>query len=235
MGDPLLCLRGVSLSFGGTRALDAVDLTVDSKVTGLAGPNGAGKTTLLNVVTGLVTQDNGGIAMLGRDIGKLPAPLRIGLGLGRTFQHPVLVSALTVREHLGFTARRRAGMTAEEIISALGLRRWQDRPIGTLPYGVRKLVDIGRALSGGPRLLLCDEPLSGLDEASRNAMIETLAAIADRGIGLLVIEHDLARLKALADTLVVLGWGRVIAQGQPATVLADPAVREAYGGSLTLL
>lgn len=234
MADPLLRLEDVCVSFGGMRALDRVDLVVDQRVTGIVGPNGAGKTTLLNVMTGLIAQDRGEIAMLGRQIGRLAPPRRIRLGLGRTFQHPVLVPGVTVLEHLGFAAKRPGGPATAAIIAELGLSRWQDQPVGALPYGVRKLVDIGRALSGGPRVLLCDEPLSGLDEASRNAMIDTLAAIAGRGIGMLVIEHDLARLQAFADTLVVLGWGKVIAQGQPAAVLAEPAVRDAYGGTLTL-
>lgn len=234
MADPLLRLSDVSVSFGGTRALDQVDLVVSQRVTGIVGPNGAGKTTLLNVMTGLIAQDRGEIAMLGRQIGGLAPARRARLGLGRTFQHPVLVPAMTVREHLALTSKRSAGPEATRIIADLGLTRWQDQPAEALPYGVRKLVDIGRALSGAPSVLLCDEPLSGLDEAARNAMIDTLAAIAGRGIGMLVIEHDLARIQAFADTLVVLGWGKVIARGQPADVLADPAVHDAYSGALAV-
>jgi branched-chain amino acid transport system ATP-binding protein len=122
----------------------------------------------------------------------------------------------------------------DEVIDRLDLGPWLDRDVATIPYGVRKLLDLGRALVTRPRLLLCDEPMSGLDDAARDATVVILAELARSGIRLLVIEHDLRRLATIADHLVVLDFGQVIAAGAPSSVLAEPAVQAAYGGSLQM-
>ncbi|HEX6501128.1 MAG TPA: ATP-binding cassette domain-containing protein [Micromonosporaceae bacterium] len=233
MSDSRLVLRDVTVRFGGNTALDAVTLTADAPVTGIVGPNGAGKTTLLNVVAGFVRPQTGSVRLGTRELGDLAPHRRARAGVGRTFQHPVLVPMLTVAESLRLAARRGGdGMTVTDVVDLLGLGPWLDRDAHVLPYGVRKAVDIGRALVGGPRVLLCDEPLSGLDDAARDVTVQVLRTVARRGVRLVVIEHDLARIAALAQCLVVLDAGQVVTVGEPADVLADERVRAAYTGTL---
>jgi branched-chain amino acid transport system ATP-binding protein len=229
--DPrTLQLTDVTVHFGGNTALDGVSLSADAPITGVVGPNGAGKTTLLNAVAGFVRPSRGRVRLGDRDLRRLPPHRRARVGVGRTFQHPVLVPMLTVGESLRLAGGPQAGV--DEVIDLLDLRPWLDRDAHSLPYGVRKAVDIGRALLGSPRVLLCDEPLSGLDDPARDQMVEVLRALAEREVRLMVIEHDLARIAALAQCLVVLDAGRKIAEGKPDEVLADARVRTAYTGTL---
>jgi branched-chain amino acid transport system ATP-binding protein len=232
---PESCLElvEVDVRFGGTHAADAVSLRLDRPVTGIVGPNGAGKTTLLNVMTGLQAPDRGQVRLDGRDIGHLSTARRAGLGIGRSFQHPTLVPMMTVAENLTVGISRRAARQAlSHFGELLGLGPWLRREVHVLPYGVRKLLDLGRALVAEPTWLLCDEPLAGLDEPARDGMLDVLGRIAGSGVRLVLVEHDLPRVTRLADWLVVLDLGRKLAEGPPREALADPAVKSAYSGTL---
>jgi ABC-type branched-subunit amino acid transport system ATPase component len=229
-GSPALIVRGVSVAFGGTKAIDDLSFTFDSGTLGIVGPNGAGKSTILNVLSGFIRPNSGSILYDNRELLRKPAYSRSSLSIGRTFQDPVHAEAMTVRENL-FSGRT-STMTddAAQLLTLLNLEQWFDRDVGGLPYGVRKLLDNGRALVKVPHLLLCDEPLSGLDEDERNHMEETLSRIALGGVSLIVVEHDVARIRRLADRIIAVETGRIIADGAPDHVLADPAVIAAFTG-----
>ncbi len=228
---PALVLSNVCLSFGGARAIDDLSFSFDSGVLGIVGPNGAGKSSILNVLSGFIRPQTGSVRYGERELLRVPAFSRSRMSIGRTFQDPVHAEAMTVRENLfsGLPAWR---LTEEqrEMLALLDLEHWYSRDVGALPYGVRKLLDIGRALIRGPRLLLCDEPLSGLDEAERNQMEHTLTRIAAGGVSLIVVEHDVARIRRLAHRIIAVETGRKIADGTPGEVLADPAVIAAFTG-----
>lgn len=233
MTAPVLTLENLSVRFGGVHAVQDVGFTCAGGVTGIVGPNGAGKTTVLNAVSGFVTPFGGRVRLGEHDVTRQPAHVRVRAGVARSFQTPVLAPQLTVRENLeaGGRADVPDHFSARVLIADLGLAEWMDRHVGALPYGARKLLDIARALRTGPRLLLCDEPLSGLDDGQRDQMVAILSAIAGRGVRLVVVEHDVPRIRGLADQLVVMNLGAKIADGAPDDVLADDAVVEAFLGS----
>jgi ABC-type branched-subunit amino acid transport system ATPase component len=217
--------------YGGFHALDGVTACLTGQISAVVGPNGAGKTTLLNVVSGMVRPCRGVVRWDGRDITAIPASRRCGLGIARSFQHPALVPMLTVAENLtAGVPRSRARGVLDDVVDMLDLAPWMGHDIAVAPYGVRKLIDLGRALVTGPRLLLCDEPLSGLDAGARDRMCEVLRRIAGTGIAIVVVEHDLPRVAGLAGHLVVLDFGRKAAEGPPAKALGEPAAVAAYGG-----
>lgn len=228
--DAPLVLSDVNVTFGGVRAVRDVSATCTGPVTGIVGPNGAGKTTVLNVISGIV-RPRAGTVRLGRlDLTRAPAHAHAGIGIARSFQTPVLVPALTVRENLA-TVPARGDFPLDRVVTMIGLHRWLDVDVGALPYGARKLLDVGRALLTGPHLLLCDEPLSGLDDAERDRMVALLRDIADGGVRLVVIEHDVPRIRRLADQLVVMNLGAKIADGPPERVLGRAEVIAAFIGS----
>jgi branched-chain amino acid transport system ATP-binding protein len=237
--------------FGGITALDSVSLSVGGgEAVGLVGPNGAGKTTLFNCLLGLLRPDAGRIRFEGRDLIGLPVHRRARLGLGRTFQRMELFSEMTVREHLLVAERARRGTgrlwkdllnrgapTAEEEVEAdavlelVGLTAVADRAIESLTLGHGRLVELGRALMTRPRLLLLDEPSSGLDQAESLALAGVLDTVRhERGTAILLVEHDLAMVQRVVERLYVLDFGRLLASGERDAVLADPAVRAAYLG-----
>lgn len=247
--------RDVTVRFGGLVALSDVTLRVPpASVVGLVGPNGAGKSTLFAVLSGLLRPSSGTVLMDGDDITAVSPQERARRGLARTFQHPELFTELTVREHvvLGYRLRhsrrrvwtdlvtgggfRRAhtdeDARVDEILEALQLVQHAHRPVSGLPLGTSRLVEIARALAVEPTVLLLDEPSSGLDARETDQLVATLSTIvADRGVSLLLVEHDVDLVVGISDLVHVLDFGTTIYEGPPDQVRADPAVRAAYLGS----
>ena len=248
---PLLEAVEVGKRFGGISALSEVSLSVEGgEAVGLVGPNGAGKTTLFNCLLGLLRPDAGRITFDGRDLLGMPVHRRARLGIGRTFQRMELFAEMTVREHLLVAGRARRGDgrlwkdllnqgaprpgeedEVDELLDRIGLRPVANRATESLTLGYGRLVELGRALMTRPRLLLLDEPSSGLDQDESLALAGVLERVRrDRGTAILLVEHDLAMVERLASRLYVLDFGRLIASGPQEEVLADPAVRKAYLG-----
>jgi branched-chain amino acid transport system ATP-binding protein len=251
MNDGSLEVREVTVRFGGLTALEAVSLTAaPNQVTGIIGPNGAGKTTLLNVLCGFVRPDAGSVTFGGRELTRLRPHQLAGVGIARTLQGVGLFSGLSVTENVmvGATCHARAGVLSgllggpradrderqlrERAMQALELVGVADLAAampGTLAYGVRKRVALARALVARPRLLLLDEPASGLSEQELPELGALLAKLA-ADITMVVIEHRMDLMMSVCDTIVVLDFGKVIATGTPAQVQEDPAVTAAYLG-----
>jgi branched-chain amino acid transport system ATP-binding protein len=255
MTSALLEIESVSLSFAGVRALDGVSLGVpEGALVAVIGPNGAGKTSLFNCVSGLYRPSSGAVRFAGRDITRLAPHAIAALGVARMFQNLALFENMTVldnlligRHHLcrtGFLrnafftpATRREEIAhrrrVEEVIDFLDLERYREIPVLVLPYGVRKRVELGRALCMEPRLLLLDEPTAGLNQEETEEMARFVLDVKEElGITQILIEHELPFVLDLADTVAVLDFGRLIAEGTPDEVRRDPRVVEAYiGGS----
>ena len=236
----LLETVGVTVRFGGVTALDAVGIGAEAgTVTGLIGPNGAGKTTLFNVVTGLQTAAAGRILVDGRDVTAMAVHQRARLGIARTFQRLELFGSLTVRENVTAAGQIRRLWSrqrfdvhheAEAILERVGLRELADVPSHTLPAGLARLTELARALATRPRLLLLDEPGSGLDQAESEAFGRLLASLAAEGTGVLLVEHDMDLVMAACSWIHVLDFGVHLMSGTPAEVRADPRVQQAYLG-----
>lgn len=234
---PLLSLSQVRVTYGGMVAVNDVDIDVpEGAIVGLIGPNGAGKTTLIDAVSGFVPA-TGEMRLAGRRIDALRPHQRIRSAIGRTFQGIELWDDLTVRENVvvGLAAgsgrdrpSRPAALAA--ILDTLGLGEVADRPAGELSQGQRQLVSIARALVGGPRLLLLDEPAGGLDSAESLWLADRLRDVRATGVSILLVDHDMSLVLGLCDHIYVLDFGTVIASGKPATIRADRAVAEAYLG-----
>ncbi len=228
----------VSVQFAGLRALDAVSLTLQrGEIVGLIGPNGSGKTTLINAITGYVPLTNGQIYVSGRRISGLP-PHRIAHhGIRRTFQTIRLFKQLTTLENVEAAAvaagqsRRAASKLAHATLERLALSDRARQTAESLPYGEQRRLEIARALVTAPPFLLLDEPAAGLNESESDSLLNILIGIvrAD-GCGLLIIDHDMRLIMRLCDRLHVLNYGRTIAEGDPASVRANPDVIAAYLG-----
>jgi branched-chain amino acid transport system ATP-binding protein len=248
----LLSAEGVSKRFGGVAALRDVSLEVDAhEAVGLVGPNGAGKTTLFNCLLGVLRPDRGTITFDGRSLVGLPIYRRARLGIGRTFQRMELFAGLTPREHLLVAERARRGdgrlwkdllnrsapsndeiAAVEVVLALLGLDDVADAPVEALSLGRGRLVELGRALVGSPRLLLLDEPSSGLDAGETAALVEVLERVrAERGTAVLLVEHDLDMVQRAVSRLYVIDAGAILAAGPTAEVMHDAAVRRAYLGA----
>jgi branched-chain amino acid transport system ATP-binding protein len=237
----LLDVRNITMRFGGHVALDEVRLHADpGYVTALIGPNGAGKTTLFNVICGLLVPSGGEVVLDGRDVTKLKPYKRARLGLARTFQRLELWSLLTVRENVQVAAELRAEYgkdgvdprsEVEAIVARVGLTDRIDERVDELPTGQARLVEIARALATKPKLLLLDEPASGLDDAESEQLGVLLRALAAEGLAVLIVEHDVQLVMDISDRIFVLDFGRIIAEGDPAAIRVDPAVQAAYLGS----
>jgi ABC-type branched-subunit amino acid transport system ATPase component/ABC-type branched-subunit amino acid transport system permease subunit len=256
---PRLVVEGVTKHFGGVLALDDVSFAVGSgEIVGVLGPNGAGKTTLFDVISGFVPADRGAVTLGAgtgsRELTTLPAHSRARLGLGRSFQDGRLFPALTVFEtiavareravrvrdpisaalHLPRVARSEAAVRArvDELIDLLGLGAYADKFVHELSTGTRRFVDLACVLAHEPSVLLLDEPSSGIAQREAEALAPMLRDVRDHlGASLLVIEHDLTLLRTVSDRLVALDLGRVVATGDPATVLDHPAVVRSYLGT----
>lgn len=252
-----LRVEGVSVSFGGLVALDDVTFDVSpGEIVGLIGPNGAGKTTLLNVVSGFIRPNRGAVRLKRTTISGQPVHRRAREGLGRTYQRVTLFPELTVEQHVllaqdlgggpgrpatfvGAAAPTRVvdgphpgrASGAAAALAPFGLEVWAGASVADLPLGVARLVELAMVFSLHPAVLLLDEPMSGLSVAERRRLSELLTALrAASGTTVLMVEHDIDTTVRIADRLVVLDFGRVIAEGPPRDVIADPAVRAAYFG-----
>jgi ABC-type branched-subunit amino acid transport system ATPase component/ABC-type branched-subunit amino acid transport system permease subunit len=233
-GPPVLRVADLSVAFGGVRAVDGVDLEVgEGELVGLIGPNGAGKTTLVDAITGFV-HATGGVRLGERDIAALTPHERAGAGVARTWQGTELFGDLDVRENLAVALRTRAGEEVgpevDDVLERMGLGGVAEAMPHELSEGQRKLVGLARALVARPRLLCLDEPAAGLDTAESEILGRRLRDLADHGQSTLLIDHDMGLVLGICDRVVVLEFGRVIADGVPDAVRADPAVIAAYLG-----
>lgn len=236
---PLLDVRDVAVRFGGIVALDGVSFAVEpGSIVGLIGPNGSGKTTLLNCVSGVLAPTSGTARLDGVDIGHRPAHEVARAGVVRTFQSMRLFRRLTSLQNVEVSAlaagrvrRGRSHEYARKLLADLGLSQLEDRDAATLSYGDQRRLEIARALAATPRFLLLDEPAAGMNEAESDELRDSIRRIRDdRGCGVLAVEHDLRLIMQLCEKIYVLNEGRVISEGTPHEVRADPAVVAAYIG-----
>lgn len=252
---PILAARDISVRFGGVSALTEVDIEVAPEaIVGLIGPNGAGKTTLLSVLSGLRRPRGGQVFLEGMDVTDVPAHRRARAGLARTFQLPELFAGLTVREHLSLPWRLRFDRSrlwrdlvnargwrrppssererVGELLEWLGLTRLAGAPVAGLSLGHSRLVEVGRALAGSPKVVLLDEPLSGLDAAESVHLAMTLHRLVDNEkVSFLLVDHDVDLVLARSTRVFVLDFGELIAHGTSEEIRNNEAVRIAYLGS----
>ncbi|MGK2947965.1 MAG: ABC transporter ATP-binding protein [Acidimicrobiales bacterium] len=243
----LLEVEQVSVSFGGVKALHLVDLDVAAaQATGLIGPNGAGKTTLFNAICGLQPIGDGLVKLSDRDITGVAAHKRARLGIARTFQRLEVFSSMSVRDNVRVAAdvrrswvgrRQRSGPSpedrTEEILDRVGLRAVADDLVDSLPTGLARLVEVGRALAGEPTVLLLDEPSSGLSAEETDSFAVLLEDLATEGLAILLVEHDVELVMRVCSRIHVLDFGRVIAAGTPAEIQGNELVQTAYLGTAT--
>jgi branched-chain amino acid transport system ATP-binding protein len=248
-----MSVDGVSKRFGGVTAVDGISITVpQGAIVSIIGPNGAGKTSLLNMISGFYKPDSGSITLEGRDITSLRPSAIAGLGIARTFQNIALFSGLSVLDNLmlGRHVRMRSGVFAsvaywglaqreeirhreacEEIIEFLKLQDLRKQQTAALAYGLRKRVELGRALALEPKVLLLDEPMGGMNQDEKEDMARYVLDVnQERGVTVVLIEHDMGVVMDISDHVVVLDRGRKIAEGTPAAVQNDAAVIAAYLG-----
>ncbi|HEV2597924.1 ABC transporter ATP-binding protein [Sphingopyxis sp.] len=251
--EPLVEVRDVTVRFGGIVALDGISFDIrPGELLGLIGPNGAGKTTLFNCLSRLYTPSSGDIRVETRSILGLPPHRMAALGLGRTFQNVALFDGLSVRDNVrigthsvsrsdplsdalrGPWVRRRTAVAdrkVDEILAWLELGAVADILAGDLPFGTRKRVEMARALASGPKLLMLDEPAAGLNRAEVDELALLLRRVrAESGVSVLLVEHNMGLVMGVSDRIVVLNFGRKIAEGIPSAIRDDPRVVEAYLG-----
>jgi branched-chain amino acid transport system ATP-binding protein len=248
----ILEVEGLSRSFGGLKAVDGVGFAAQpDSITAVIGPNGAGKTTLFNLISGSLVPDSGKVTFDGADITG-QKPFRVArLGLARTFQSIKLSKKMTALENvmIGRHVRSRAGFAsgllaapwtrAEErsireeamkAIELLGIADYSGRETGGLPFGIQRSVELARAIASEPRLLLLDEPASGLNIRETRILAELISRIRGQGIAILVVEHDMSLVMDISDEIVVLNFGRKIAQGRPREIQSNREVIDIYLG-----
>jgi branched-chain amino acid transport system ATP-binding protein len=225
-----------TVAFGGHLVLDGVGLTAGpGRVTGLIGPNGAGKSTLFDVVCGLRSPSRGRVVLDGVDVTRMGPARRARHGLARTFQRLELFGRLSVRDNLLVAAelgpeRRRASRAVADILARLGLAEKADACADTLPTGLGRLVEVGRALAARPRFLLLDEPAAGQDSEETRRFAALLRSLADDGTVVLLVEHDMSLVMGVCDEVHVLDLGKIISVGPPAVIRQDETVLAAYLG-----
>ncbi|WP_026922907.1 ABC transporter ATP-binding protein [Glycomyces arizonensis] len=254
-GRQLLKVEGLGLRFGGLQVLDDLSLTVgEGRIVGLIGPNGAGKTSCFNCLTGVYRPQQGRVFFDGREVSRLPTHRRARLGMARTWQNLGVIESLTVTENVMLAQHQRTGYSAlagllglagtwgrerelrrdaDEIIDYFGLADVADERVGELPYGVRKTCDMAMALASDPKLLLLDEPASGLSPEEALGLADTLRELRDRlRLTILMIEHHVPLVAEVCDHVYVLDFGRLLTEGGPEEIQRHPEVITAYlGGS----
>jgi branched-chain amino acid transport system ATP-binding protein len=238
---PVLSVEDVTVRFGGVQAVSSANITAYAgHITGLIGPNGAGKTTTFNVITGLEKPTAGRVVLEGRDVSRLSPYRRARLGMARTFQRLEVFGSLTARENVLAAAEFRRSWSrdksdpsqvADEILDLVGIAHIADLRVESLPTGLARLVELGRALATRPRLLLLDEPGSGLDSTESEALGDLLLELAAGGMAILLVEHDVELVMRICDRIHVLDFGKIISVGSTAEVQADPVVQAAYLGA----
>ena len=241
--DVILEAKNVTIRFGGLTAVSNLDLEIrDKELVGLIGPNGAGKTTLFNVITGLERPQQGRVSFAGVDVTSLTPHRRARLGMARTFQRLEVFGSLSARENILAAAQFRKSWArdgsepkavAEEIIDRVGLRDVATNRVDSLPTGLARLVELGRALAVRPRLLLLDEPGSGLNHEETLVLGDLLTEIAAAGTAVLLVEHDVELVMRVCEQIYVLDFGRIIAAGTPREIQRHKAVQAAYLGADT--
>jgi branched-chain amino acid transport system ATP-binding protein len=248
----MLSVRSLTKRFGGLVAVDDVSFDVhEGTIKALIGPNGAGKSTLFNCLTGFDRPEAGSVLFEGAEtLGRRPREV-VRSGMARTFQNTQLFEEMSTAENvmvgaqahqsIGFAAaalrlpvavshQRAAAEEAGRLLRLIGIEEWAYAPAADLPSGFRRLVEIARALATGPRLLLLDEPAAGLNATETNELVETLFRIRERGVTVLIVEHDMGLVMQVSDEIVVLDRGGKIAEGPPRLIQKDPAVITAYLG-----
>ena len=247
MTEPLLAVERLVKRYGGLTATDDLSLRVEAhELHAVIGPNGAGKSTLVAQLAGEIKPDGGTIRFAGRDITKMPASGRAALGLGRSFQITSVFPDFSVMANVGLAVQAHAGRSfrflkqvarspeisgpAEAILERVGLHSRAHDMVRNLSHGEKRALEVAMALAGRPRLLLLDEPMAGMGPQESAAMIALLRQLKG-SVGILLIEHDMDAVFALADRITVLVYGRVVAQGDAHTIRNHPQVRDAYLGA----
>jgi branched-chain amino acid transport system ATP-binding protein len=249
----MLQSESVSMHFGGLKAVENVDLSVrEGEILSLIGPNGAGKTTFFNVASGFLKPTKGRIRFLGRDITGLPPHDIAAMGLVRTFQKTNIFAGITVEEsvRIGFSLHRKASLGSillgagsvraeekkvdgllQDILAFTALDEWKGSLVKNIPYGKQRILSIAVALAAGPRLLMLDEPATGLNPVETKELIDIILRIrGERGITVLLIEHNMRLVVSISDRMVVLSYGEKLAEGKPEEISKNPQVIEAYLG-----
>ena len=248
-----LVLNNVTKSFGGLKAVDTLDLTLrEGEILGLIGPNGAGKTTVFNIITGVYRPNTGEVTYGGTSLEKLLPHQIVEKGIARTFQNVRLFKGMTTLENVqaGLHCRTRVGILgavlrtraqgveekrsqeqAEQILDFLNLLPFRYELAGNLPYGYQRRLEIARALATDPGAILLDEPAAGMNPQESLALMELIGSILDRGINILLVEHDMKVIMGTCHRIVVLDYGSKIAEGTPEEIRKNPSVIEAYLGA----
>ncbi len=248
---PLLEVQGLTRRFGGLTAVDDLSFAVEAgEIRGLIGPNGAGKTTTFNVISGFYPPSDGRVIYGGRDISGMKTSAIAELGLIRTFQATTLFQEFTVRENVlvGCHLQARAGLfatlagrqrareaaaeaKAREVLDFFGLAARASEPTSNLPHGLQRALGLAVALAAGPKLLLLDEPFTGMNPEETGHMMDLVRRVRDEGVTLLLVEHDMQAVMGLCDKITVLNFGRLLTEGAPAEIRTHPDVIEAYLGA----